>query len=193
MQFNSQNLTKILTDSGIVYKNIYFGNFWKAKSVSCIGSHEGSCKNNFSTSVSRLRLVGGRPCGSCGGKTTSFISNTPRCSLDFDIFWLRKESSCQEKNKFPHWCAGEVELYKRYIQLDLDIGCGFCKWENMVWPVPYWPCSAGVKAGQPQGVWWARTGRSIPSPAGIAAGPWGPQGAHLYRAEDENTNGLKTN
>lgn len=36
--------------------------------MSCIGSQEGSCKNCFSTSVSRLRLVGGSPWGSCRGK-----------------------------------------------------------------------------------------------------------------------------
>lgn len=58
---------KILTSNNlIVNRNTYLRNFWKAKSVSCIGSQAGSRKNCFSTSVSRLRLVGGSPCGSCG-------------------------------------------------------------------------------------------------------------------------------
>lgn len=43
----------------------YLRNLWKAKSVSWMGSQAGSRKNCFSTSVSRLRLVGGSPWGSC--------------------------------------------------------------------------------------------------------------------------------
>lgn len=72
--------------------------------MSWIGSQEGSCKNNFSTSVSRLRLVGGRPCGSCGGKITSFISETD--SLDFDMYFDSDSSPVFRKKKF----AGDPQV-----------------------------------------------------------------------------------
>lgn len=55
-------------------RNLYFRNFWNAKSLSCIGSQEGSCKKRFSTSVSRLRLVGGSPWGNCRDKYQSKFS-----------------------------------------------------------------------------------------------------------------------
>lgn len=75
---------KVLTSTNkTVYWNTYLRNFWKAKSVSCIGSQAGSHKNCFFTSVSRLRLVGGSPWGSCGGKDKiRFLYNT----LIADIF-----------------------------------------------------------------------------------------------------------
>lgn len=52
----------------ICARHTHLRNFWKAKSVSCKGSQPGSCKNCFSTSASKLRLVGGSPFGSWWGK-----------------------------------------------------------------------------------------------------------------------------
>lgn len=49
----------------VINISTYLRNLWKAKSVSWMGSQAGSRKNCFSTSVSRLRLVGGSPWGSC--------------------------------------------------------------------------------------------------------------------------------
>lgn len=55
-------------------RNPYFRNFWNAKSLSCIGSQEGSRKKRFSASFSRVRLVGGSPWGNCRGKYQSKYS-----------------------------------------------------------------------------------------------------------------------
>lgn len=54
--------------------------------MSCRGSQEGSRKKRFSTSVSRLRLVGGSPWGSWGGKDHIF-SKWKRLIEAEDVFY----------------------------------------------------------------------------------------------------------
>lgn len=61
-------------------RNLYFKNFWNAKSLSCIGSQEGSCKKRFSTSFSRVRVVGGSPWGNCRQISIQILNRCNRLS-----------------------------------------------------------------------------------------------------------------
>lgn len=81
----------LFTNAKTTFKHhTYLGNFWNRKSVSCMGSQAGSRRNCFSTSVSRVRLVGGSPWGSCrgygqtpsyGGKITDIQSITNQITI----------------------------------------------------------------------------------------------------------------
>lgn len=133
--------------------------------MSCIGSQAASLKNCFSTSLSRLRLVGGSPCGSC------------RC---------RRSDIQQLKESADAYCVTSQVQLIHYTFIYAIFPTGLLSIINEV----HWPCSVEVKAGPERGVWWARTCQSIPSPAGTAAGPWGPEGEHLQGRAGNHTNSM---
>lgn len=82
---------------------------------------------------------------------------------------------CSKRCNISLWHVVEYKL-----NMCLKIIFKHCIWVNVQsHPATYWPCSVEVKAGRAAGVWWAQTCLNIPSPAGTAAGPWGPAGAHL--------------
>lgn len=95
------------------------------------------------------------------------------------MFWTNThfQINVAQKVEYSPLKCGEI-----YVQSSIKCKNSSFSWVNVhSHAAASSPCSVEVKAGQVRGVWWAQTCPSIPSPAGTAAGPWGPRGAHLQR------------
>lgn len=96
-------------------RNLYFRNLWNAKSLSCIGSQEGSCKKRFSTSVSRVRLVGGSPWGNCRGKYQSKHSVGARDLVSKNIINELLAKNRQGITKYSTWEKFKLKKILPYL------------------------------------------------------------------------------